>query len=115
MRGRVALEKQVAGWLHALPANTTLLMDLGGHPGAVEQAGIPLKRTINEGNHRVWMQPSDSEGLWERALANPGELADYALAFEGDDVWRAVQGRGFKELVVIRVTGQSQAVLYRVR
>jgi len=37
------------------------------------------------------------------------------LAFEGDDVWRAVQGRGFKELVVIRVTGQSQAVLYRVR
>jgi hypothetical protein len=115
MHSRVALEKQVAGWLHALPANATLLMDLGGHPGAVEQAGIPLKRTINEGNHRVWMQPSDSEGLWERALANPAELADYALAFEGDDVWRAVQGRGFKELVVIRVTGQPQATLYRVR
>jgi len=115
MRSRVALERQVAGWLHALPANTTLLMDLGGHPGAVEQAGIPLKRTINEGNHRVWMQPSDSEGLWERALANPAELADYALAFEGDDVWRAVQGRGFKELVVIHVTGQPQAILYRVR
>jgi hypothetical protein len=115
MRSRVALEKQVAGWLHALPANTTLLMDLGGHPGAVEQAGIPLKRTINEGNHRVWMQPSDSEGLWERALANPDALADYALAFDGDEVWRAVQGRGFKELVVIRVTGQPQAVLYRLR
>jgi hypothetical protein len=115
MHSRVALEKQVAGWLHALPANATLLMDLGGHPGALQQAGIPLKRTINEGNHRVWMQPSDSEGLWERALANPAELADYALAFEGDDVWRALQGRGFKELVVIRVTGQPQATLYRVR
>jgi hypothetical protein len=115
MRSRVALEKQVAGWLHALPPRSTLLMDLGGHPGAVEQAGIPLKRTINEGNHRVWMQPSDSEGLWERALANPPELVDYALAFEGDDVWRAVQGRGFKELVVIHVMGQPQAVLYRVR
>ena len=115
MRSRVALERQVASWLHALPANATLLMDLGGHPGALEQAGIPLKRTINEGNHRVWMQPSDSEGLWERALANPAELADYALAFDGDDVWRALQGRGFKELVVIRVMGQPQAILYRVR
>jgi hypothetical protein len=115
MHSRVTLERQVAGWLHALPANSTLLMDLGGHPGAVEQAGIPLKRTINEGNHRVWMQPADAEGLWERALANPAELADYALAFDGDDVWRAMQGRGFKELVVIRVAGQAQAVLYRVR
>jgi hypothetical protein len=115
MRGRVALERQIAGWLHALPPKATLLMDLGGHPGAVEQAGISLKRTINEGNHRVWMRPTDPEGLWERALANPAELADYALAFEGDDVWRAAQGRGFKELVVIKVMGQPQATLYRVR
>ena len=115
MHSRVTLERQVAGWLHALPANSTLLMNLGGHPGAVEQAGIPLKRTINEGNHRVWMQPSDAEGLWERALANPAALADYALAFDGDDVWRATQGRGFKALVVIRVTGQPEAILYRLR
>jgi hypothetical protein len=115
MRSRVALERQVAGWLHALPPKATLLMDLGGHPGAMEQAGIPLKRTINEGNHRVWMQPTDAEGLWERALANPAQMADYALAFDGDSVWRAVQGRGFKELVVIRVMGQPQAVLYRLR
>jgi hypothetical protein len=117
MRGRVALEKQVVDWWHQhpLPSNATLLMDLGGHPGAVEQAGIPLKRTINEGNHRVWMQPADPEGLWERALANPASLADYALAFDGDNVWRAVQGRGFKELVEIRVTGQPRAVLYRMR
>ena len=115
MRGRVAMERQLAGWLHALPANATLLMDLGGHPGALEKAGIPLKQTINEGNHRVWMQPADPEGLWERALANPAELADYALAFEGDDVWRALQGTHFKELVVIRVAGQPQAVLYRLR
>jgi hypothetical protein len=115
MRGRVALETQVAGWLHALPANATLLMDLGGHPGPVEQAGIPLRRTINEGNHRVWIRPADPEGLWERALANPAELADYALAFDGDEVWHAVQGRPFRELVEIKVTGQPRAVLYRLR
>jgi hypothetical protein len=115
MRSRVALETQLAGWLHALPANATLLMDLGGHPGAVEQAGIPLRRTINEGNHRVWIRPADPEGLWERALANPAGLADYALAFDGDEVWQAVQGRHFRELVEIKVTGQQRAVLYRVR
>ena len=115
MRGRVALERQLAGWLHALPPSATLLMDLGGHPGVMEQLGIPLKRTINEGNHRVWMRPEDPEGLWERALANPADFADYALAFDGDDVWRAVQGRGFRELVEIRVTGQPRAILYRVR
>ncbi|MGA9980842.1 MAG: hypothetical protein WBQ08_19635 [Candidatus Sulfotelmatobacter sp.] len=115
MHSRITLERQVAGWLHALPSSASLLMDLGGHPGAVEQAGIPLKRTINEGDHRVWMQPSDPEGLWERALANPAALADYALAFDGDDVWRAVHERGFKALVVIRVTGQPEAILYRLR
>jgi hypothetical protein len=115
MRGRVALEKPLADWLHALPAQATLLMDLGGHPGALEQAGIPLRRTINEGNHRVWIRPADPEGLWERALANPAALADYALAFEGDEVWRAVQGRHFRELVEIKVTGQPRAVLFRLR
>jgi len=35
-------------------------------PGALEQAGIPLRRTINEGNHRVWKYPLDPDGLWER-------------------------------------------------
>lgn len=114
-RGRIALERQLAGWLKTLPADSTLLMYLGEHPGAVEQAGIPLKRVINEGNHRVWMQPSDPDGLWERALATPERFADYAVAFEGDRVWPATQGRGLKELVEIRVTGQPRAVLFRCR
>jgi hypothetical protein len=115
MRGRNLLEAQLAGWLQKLPPNSTLLMYLGDHVGAVQQAGIPLKRVINEGNHRVWMQPADSEGLWERALANPAEYADYVVAFEGDDVWKAVQARHLKELVAIHTTGQARAVLYRAR
>jgi hypothetical protein len=81
----------------------------------LQQAGIPLKRVINEGNHRTWKQPSDPEGLWERALANPAELADYVVAFEGDPVWQATRGRQLKELVEIKVTEQPRAVLYRVR
>jgi hypothetical protein len=114
-RGRIRLEKQLAEWLPVLPSNSTWLMYLGEHSGVLEQAGMPLRRTINEGNHRVWKQPSDPEGLWERALAHPAEFADYALAFEGDPVYQALAGRGFKELVEIRTTGQARAVLYQLR
>ncbi len=114
-RGRIALERQLASWLKKLPPDSTLLMYLGEHPGAVQQAGIPLKRVINEGNHRVWKQPWDPEGLWERALVAPEAFADYAVAFEGDSVWAATQGRGLKELVEIKVTGQPRAVLFRCR
>jgi hypothetical protein len=114
-RSRIRLENQLAQWLQVLPPNSTLLMYLGEHSAALEQAGMPLRRTINEGNHRVWKQPSDPEGLWERALAHPAELADYALAFEGDPVFQALAGRGFKELVEIKTTGQGRAVLYQLR
>jgi hypothetical protein len=115
MRGRIALENQLANWLEVLPPNSTLLMYLGEHPGIVERADFSIIRTINEGNHRVWKQPSDPEGLWERALQNPAEFADYALAFEGDPVFQALAGRAFKELVEIKTTGQSRAVLYQLR
>jgi hypothetical protein len=114
-RSRIALESQLAEWLKTLPPNATLLMYLGGHPGAVQQAGIPLKRVINEGNHRPWKRPSDPEGLWERALANPSAFADYVVAFEGDSVGQALQSAHLKELVEIKVTGQPRAVLYRAR
>jgi hypothetical protein len=115
MRGRNTLEQQLAKWLAVLPPDSTLLMYLGDHVGAVERAGVPLKRVINEGNHRVWKQPTDPEGLWERALADPAAYADYVLGFEGDRVWQAVQGRHLKELVEIHTTGQARAILYRAR
>jgi hypothetical protein len=115
MRTRNQLEAQLAIWLQKLPPESTLLMYLGDHVGALQQAGIPLKRTINEGNHRTWKQPADPEGLWERALEDPSRYADYVVAFEGDSVWQAVQGRHLPELVEIHVTGQARAALYRAR
>jgi hypothetical protein len=114
-RTRNQLEAQVATWLEKLPQDSTLLMYLGDHVGAVQKAGIPLKRIINEGNHRTWKQPIDREGLWERALADPARYADYVVAFEGDSVWEAVHERHFPELVEIHVTGQARAILYRAR
>jgi len=115
MRGRNHLEAQLAGWLRELPPDSTLLMYLGDHVGAVQQAGIPLKQVINEGNHRVWKQPVDPDGLWERALANPAQYADFVVAFEGDPVWQAVHERHLPELVEIHTTGQARAILYRAR
>jgi hypothetical protein len=115
MRARNQLEAQLAVWLEKLPPDSTLLMYLGDHVGAVQRAGIPLKRVINEGNHRVWRQPVDVEGLWERALADPPKYADYIVATEGDVVWQAMQGRHLKELVQIHVTGQAPTMLYRAR
>ena len=115
MRRHLSLDQQLAKWLKALPPDATLLMYLGEHVGAVQQAGVPLEHVINEGNHRVWKQPFDSEGLWERALANPPAFADYVVAFEGDTVWKAAQGLQLKELVEVKVSEQPRAILYRAR
>jgi hypothetical protein len=113
MRSRTELEKQLASWLQKLPADSTLLMYLGDHVGALQQAGIPLAHTINEGNHRTWKQPADSDGLWERALADPAHYADYAVASEGDAVWQAARLRSLPALVVLHTTGQAAVTVYR--
>ncbi|MGA8274498.1 MAG: hypothetical protein WB919_23275 [Candidatus Sulfotelmatobacter sp.] len=114
-RGRIALDRQLGDWITKLPPNSDLLMYLGQHVGALEQAGIPLRRTINEGNHRVWKQPTDAAGLWERALANPAAYADYVVGFEGDPAWKAAEDRHLTALVEIHTTGQPAAVIFQTR
>jgi hypothetical protein len=113
MQGRVAIDKQLGDWIKSLPPDSTFLMYLGDHVGALERAGIPLKRTINEGNHRVWKQPFDSQGLWERALADPAAYANYAVGFQGDPVWKAAEARHLPALVEIHTTGQPPMVLFQ--
>lgn len=113
-RTRLALERELAAYLKALPENSTLLMYLGDHVGALQDAGIPLKRVINEGNHRVWKRPADPDGLWERALANPERYADFVIAFQGDPISAQVNKAKIASLAVIHVSGQPQATIYRV-
>ena len=115
MKGRVALDRQIGEWIKKLPPNSTLLMFLGEHVGALEQVGIPLRRTINEGNHRVWKRPLDPEGLWERALADPVAYADYVIAFQGDPVWTAARDSHLATLVEIHTTGQPPAAIFQGR
>jgi len=109
----VALDRQLAGWIKSLPADSTLLMYLGEHVGALEQAGVPLRRVINEGNHRAWRRPADPEGLWERTLKNPRGYADYVIGFEGDPVWKAATEEKLPALVEIHTTGQPRAAIFQ--
>ena len=111
-RGLFALDRQVGEWIKVLAPNSTLLMYTGQHSGALERAAIPLKRLINEGNHRVWKRPVDPEGLWERALADPQAYADYVVGFEGDPVWAAARERRLTALVALHATGQPAAAIF---
>jgi hypothetical protein len=114
-RGRMALDEQLAQWIKPLPSDSTLLMYLGQHAAILEQSGIPLKRDIYEGNHRVWNQPSDPDGLWERALADPAAYADYIIGFDGDPVWKSAQAHRLTAIVEIHTTGQPRAVVFQGR
>jgi hypothetical protein len=109
---RIALEKQLAATLIRLPQDSDLLMYLGQHVGALQLARIHLRRVINEGNHRPWRRPADSEGLWERALADPSRYVDYVIAIDGDPVAERVQHRDLASLVVIHTSGQPPATIY---
>jgi len=111
-RTRIAMETKLAANLILLPHDSTLLMYLGDHVGALQRAGIPLKRTINEGNHRPWLRPADPEGLWERALADPQHYVDYVVAMDGDAVAVGVQKRDLSSVVVIHTIGQPAATVY---
>jgi hypothetical protein len=111
-RDRIPMEATLASNLKKLPLESTLLMYLGSHVGAVQQAAIPLARVINEGNHRPWKSPVDEEGLWERALAKPQSYVDYVVAIEGDPVDLKVNKVGMTPMAVVHSRGEPEATIY---
>jgi hypothetical protein len=111
-RTRVGFETELASTLMKLPHDSSLLMYLGDHVGALQRAGVPLRRAINEGNHRPWKKPSDAEGLWERALADPKQYADYVIAIDNDPVATQVEKRDLSSVVVIHTIGEPPATIY---
>ncbi len=104
---RLPFERRLAAELQSLPANATVLMSLGEHGGALQQAGIPLHRTINETTHP----------FWKNALANPASHADYAVAFGNDAVAVAIASETakFVPIAVIDTPGQLPAIIYQRR
>src|ERR1700761_7860640 len=80
-RTRVAFESGLAKALSNLPTEGLILMRVSSDVGALQQAGIPLRRTINEGDYL----------LWQHALADPARRASAVVAVDGDAVAQAVQ------------------------
>jgi len=58
-----------------------VLMDTSTYPNLVAFTGIPLRQTINEGDLEIY----------HAALAAPAAHASIVLAFDGDDIDRAVK------------------------
>jgi hypothetical protein len=109
---RNTLNSAVERFVARLPRNSRFLMDLGEHVGVMEQAGIPLRQVVNNENHRPWKRPTDPEGLWERALADPPRYVDFVIAFDGDAVDQSVNRTNLTVLAEIHATGQPHARIY---
>jgi hypothetical protein len=112
-RTRVPFETELAKQLDRLPSRSTILMYIGDHVGALQRAGIPLRRVIHEGNHGDWKHALARTGMWEDALAQPGRMADYAVAFDDDPVARSARAHGLPSVVVVETLGQPRAVIYQ--
>jgi hypothetical protein len=112
---RHTLNSEVQRVVARLPRNSRFLMDLGEHVGVMEQAGIPLRQVVNNENHRPWKRPTDPEGLWERALADPPRYVDFVIAFDGDVVDQAANRTNLTVLAEIHATGQPHARIYAAR
>ena len=113
-RTKLALESSVSRSITLLPRDARYLMYIGDHVGAFQQAGVPLRQVINEGNHRPWKKPSDPDGLWEQALVDPARHVDFVITYEGDAVDHAVNRSGLTLYEEIHTTGQPSARIYAV-
>ncbi len=104
-RTRIPFEAGLARALDQLPPSGLILMYTSDHIGAVQQAGIPLVRTVNDSD---WT-------LWQHALADPARSARFVVALDGDPVAAAVKAHpdGLELLDVICSTGQPCARIYQ--
>lgn len=109
------LNSAVERVLVRLPQGSRFLMETGEHVGVMEHLGIPLCQVVNNENHRPWKRPSDPEGLWERALADPPRYVDFVIAFDGDAVDRRANKTNLAALAEVHASGQPRAHIYAAR
>ncbi|MFZ0747119.1 MAG: hypothetical protein WAM85_22140 [Terracidiphilus sp.] len=104
---RRSFEKEIPPVLRALLATRPggeVLMETSVYPQLVSLTGIPLSQTINE---------SDKQ-FYAAALAAPASYAAVVLAFDGDEIDRAVKAHPAGLVFVQRFTcrGQAPASVY---
>lgn len=104
-RARFTFDAQLASQLQKLPPSSTLMMYCGWNPGALQDAGIPFRRVVREGNHPEW----------DIGLTQPYKAADYVIAIEGDDLFYAL--RLFPQhlglVATVETPGSPRAFIYR--
>ena len=105
-RDRIPFEQAIARTLFPLSVRSRgpILMSTSEHVGALQMAGIPLKRTLNEGDYYQW----------PGALKDPAGSAALVVALDGDAVAKAVEEhpQGLQLLTVIRSNDQQTARIY---
>ncbi len=103
-RTRIPFEQALARALSTLPPPSRILMYTSDYVGAVQRAGIPLRRTVNDSDYLAWTA----------ALAQPAQAAPFVVAIDGDALARAVAAHpeGLTLLDVICSTGQPCARIY---
>jgi hypothetical protein len=107
IHARRALEIEIPPVLRALVAERpgcAVLMDTSTFPNLVAFTGIPLRQTINEGDLEIYSE----------ALASPAAHAAIVLAFDGDEIDRAVKAHPMGLMVVRRFStpGEPAGTLY---
>jgi hypothetical protein len=76
-----------------------VLMNTSVYPELVASTGIPLRQTINESDQYIY----------RNALAAPATHAAIVLAFDGDEIDRAVKAHPAGLLAVGRYSARGQA------
>ncbi len=107
IEARRAYEIQIPPALRSLLAGrpgAVVLMDTSVFPEIVALTGIPLRQTINEGDLEIY----------HNALTAPAAHAAIVLAFDGDEIDRAVKAHPDGLTAVRRFTlaGQPAATIY---
>ena len=102
---RMIFDSRLAAELQRLPATATIMMYCGAHSGAMQDAGIPFRHVLREGNHPAW----------EIGLSNPATAADYVVAIEGDQVSYAVRlfPQNLSLVAIVGTPGSARALVYR--
>ncbi len=102
---RVPFEKSIAQQIANFTPGAPILMLNSDYVGALQDAGVPLKQTVNEGE---WYS-------WHAALEDPAGHAAYVIAIAGDPVSKAVaeHPEGLLELTILCGTGQPCARIYQ--
>jgi hypothetical protein len=104
-RTRVPFEEAYARALNLLPPNGPILVWTSDHIGAFQDAGIPLRRTINESDYYQW----------RAALQAPAQSAAFVVAADKDTVTEAVKAhpQGLTLINIVCSTGQPCVRFYQ--